>query len=94
MERNHYLETFHRNAHKVKAHPSLQKGGCHEAHDIEDLVKIGQVVKGALHVSKNVSCLSLSCFDDISEGTLLHFRLLILCSKIYGRLCTACFLSI
>ncbi|KAK3427328.1 hypothetical protein EUGRSUZ_F03572 [Eucalyptus grandis] len=35
-----------KNAHKVKAHPSLQKGGCHEAHDIEDLVKIGQVVKG------------------------------------------------
>ncbi|XP_056164898.1 uncharacterized protein LOC115666787 isoform X2 [Syzygium oleosum] len=34
------------NANKVKAHPSLQKGGCHEAHDIEDLVKIGQVVKG------------------------------------------------
>ncbi|GAV88138.1 DEAD_2 domain-containing protein/Helicase_C_2 domain-containing protein [Cephalotus follicularis] len=32
--------------HKVKSHPSLQKGGCHEAYDIEDLVKIGQVVKG------------------------------------------------
>ncbi|KAF8026326.1 hypothetical protein BT93_F2958 [Corymbia citriodora subsp. variegata] len=35
-----------KNANKVRAHPSLQKGGCHEAHDIEDLVKIGQVVKG------------------------------------------------
>ncbi|XP_030528633.2 Fanconi anemia group J protein homolog isoform X2 [Rhodamnia argentea] len=35
-----------KNANKVKAHPSLQKGGCHEAHDIEDLVKIGQVVRG------------------------------------------------
>nr|GMD43590.1 Fanconi anemia group J protein homolog [Ipomoea batatas] len=35
-----------KNAHKVKAHPSLQKGGCHEAHDIEDLVKVGQVVRG------------------------------------------------
>ncbi|KAK3010623.1 hypothetical protein RJ639_012326 [Escallonia herrerae] len=33
------------NVHKVKGHPSLQKGGCHEAHDIEDLVKVGQVVK-------------------------------------------------
>jgi Fanconi anemia group J protein len=32
--------------HKIKGHPSLQKGGCHEAHDIEDLVKVGQVVKG------------------------------------------------
>ncbi|PKI55795.1 hypothetical protein CRG98_023796 [Punica granatum] len=35
-----------KNANKVKAHPSLQKGGCHEAHDIEDLVKVGQVVRG------------------------------------------------
>ncbi|KAJ8772742.1 hypothetical protein K2173_027919 [Erythroxylum novogranatense] len=35
-----------KNAHKVKGHPSLQKGGCHEVHDIEDLVKIGKVVKG------------------------------------------------
>ncbi|KAL2232116.1 UNVERIFIED_CONTAM: Fanconi anemia group J protein [Sesamum indicum] len=34
------------NVHKVKGHPSLQKGGCHEVHDIEDLVKVGQVVKG------------------------------------------------
>lgn len=35
-----------RNTHKVKGHPSLQKGGSHEAYDIEDLVKIGEVVKG------------------------------------------------
>ncbi|KAL7116480.1 hypothetical protein ACP275_03G007400 [Erythranthe tilingii] len=35
-----------KNVHKVKSHPSLQKGGCHEVHDIEDLVKVGQVVKG------------------------------------------------
>ncbi|TKY57576.1 Fanconi anemia group J protein-like [Spatholobus suberectus] len=35
-----------KNAHKVKGHPSLQKGGCNEVHDIEDLVKVGQVVKG------------------------------------------------
>ncbi|KAL5557707.1 hypothetical protein UlMin_033918 [Ulmus minor] len=35
-----------KNLSKVKSHPSLQKGGCHEAHDIEDLVKVGQVVKG------------------------------------------------
>ncbi|KAF8405554.1 hypothetical protein HHK36_010461 [Tetracentron sinense] len=35
-----------KNVHKVKGHPSLQKGGCHEAHDIEDLVKVGRVVKG------------------------------------------------
>lgn len=35
-----------KNAHKVKGHPSIQKGGCHEAHDIEDLVKLGKVVKG------------------------------------------------
>ncbi|XP_015055724.1 Fanconi anemia group J protein homolog [Solanum pennellii] len=35
-----------KNAHKVKGHPSIQKGGCHEAHDIEDLVKVGQIVKG------------------------------------------------
>ncbi|XP_015884086.1 uncharacterized protein LOC107419791 [Ziziphus jujuba] len=35
-----------KNVHKVKCHPSLQKGGCHEAHDIEDLVKVGKVVRG------------------------------------------------
>ncbi|KAK4753383.1 hypothetical protein SAY87_022181 [Trapa incisa] len=35
-----------KNANKVKAHPSIQKGGCHEVHDIEDLVKVGQVVRG------------------------------------------------
>ncbi|KAL3603201.1 hypothetical protein D5086_004060 [Populus alba] len=35
-----------KNANKVRGHPSLQKGGCHEVHDIEDLVKVGQVVKG------------------------------------------------
>ncbi|XP_047329067.1 Fanconi anemia group J protein homolog [Impatiens glandulifera] len=35
-----------KNMHKVKAHPSFRKGGCHEVHDIEDLVKVGQLVKG------------------------------------------------
>ncbi|KAL5848005.1 hypothetical protein ACOSQ3_011529 [Xanthoceras sorbifolium] len=35
-----------KNVHRVKGHPSLQKGGCHEVHDIEDLVKVGQVVRG------------------------------------------------
>ncbi|XP_074286525.1 uncharacterized protein LOC141611789 isoform X1 [Silene latifolia] len=35
-----------KNAHKVKCHPSVQKGGCNEAHDIEDLVKVGKTVKG------------------------------------------------
>lgn len=35
-----------KNVHKVRGHPSLQKGGCHEVHDIEDLVNVGQVVRG------------------------------------------------
>ena len=35
-----------RNANKVKGHSSLKKGGCHEVYDIEDLVKIGQEMKG------------------------------------------------
>ncbi|XP_022135021.1 Fanconi anemia group J protein homolog isoform X2 [Momordica charantia] len=35
-----------KNANKVKSHPTLQKGGCHEVHDIEDLVKVGEIVKG------------------------------------------------
>ncbi|KAJ0966761.1 hypothetical protein J5N97_023678 [Dioscorea zingiberensis] len=35
-----------KNAHKVKSHPSLQKGGYNEVHDIEDLVKVGRTVKG------------------------------------------------
>ncbi|GAB4833022.1 hypothetical protein Ancab_007045 [Ancistrocladus abbreviatus] len=35
-----------KNATKVKCHHTLQKGGYHEVHDIEDLVKVGQRVKG------------------------------------------------
>ncbi|CAB4309336.1 unnamed protein product [Prunus armeniaca] len=35
-----------KNVQKVKGHASLKKGGCHEAHDIEDLVKVGKAVKG------------------------------------------------
>ncbi|KAJ7957983.1 Fanconi anemia group J protein-like protein [Quillaja saponaria] len=35
-----------KSAHKVKGHPSLQRGGSNEVHDIEDLVKVGQLVKG------------------------------------------------
>lgn len=39
---------LNRNVNKVKGHLSLRKGGCHEVHDIEDLVKVGQAVKGLL----------------------------------------------
>lgn len=42
------ISLANRNVNKVKGHPSLQKGGCHEAHDIEDLVKVGKSVKGLL----------------------------------------------
>ncbi|CAN0927431.1 Fanconi anemia group J protein homolog [Linum grandiflorum] len=38
--------SYFKNVNKIKAHPSLQKGGCHEVHDIEDLVKVGTAVKG------------------------------------------------
>ncbi|GLT58833.1 hypothetical protein SLA2020_316950 [Shorea laevis] len=38
-----------KNMHKVKGHPSVQKGGCHEAHDIEDLLKVGHIVKGCAY---------------------------------------------
>ncbi|KAF3324872.1 Fanconi anemia group J protein [Carex littledalei] len=38
-----------KNANKVKSHPSLQKGGCNEVHDIEDLVKVGRSVKGCAY---------------------------------------------
>ncbi|KAK9050707.1 hypothetical protein SSX86_030323 [Deinandra increscens subsp. villosa] len=34
------------NAHKIRAHPSLRKGGCYEVHDIEDLIKVGEMVEG------------------------------------------------
>ncbi|KAL8211546.1 hypothetical protein R6Q57_005983 [Mikania cordata] len=34
------------NVPKIRAHPSLRKGGCHEVHDIEDLVKVGEMVEG------------------------------------------------
>ncbi|KAL6844607.1 hypothetical protein ACP4OV_025266 [Aristida adscensionis] len=35
-----------KNAQKLSRHPSLQIGGCYEVHDIEDLVRVGQKVKG------------------------------------------------
>ncbi|KAL5713949.1 DNA helicase [Ranunculus cassubicifolius] len=35
-----------RNVNKIISHQSLQRGGCNEAHDIEDLVKVGRAVKG------------------------------------------------
>nr|GEZ05849.1 fanconi anemia group J protein homolog [Tanacetum cinerariifolium] len=34
------------NAPMIRAHPSVRKGGCYEVHDIEDLVKVGEMVKG------------------------------------------------
>lgn len=42
------ISLANRNVNKIKGHPSLQKGGCYEAHDIEDLVKVGKSVKGLL----------------------------------------------
>lgn len=38
--------SFNRNAPKIRAHPSVRKGGCYEVHDIEDLVKVGEMVQG------------------------------------------------
>ncbi|KAG8050354.1 hypothetical protein GUJ93_ZPchr0009g839 [Zizania palustris] len=35
-----------KNAQKLSRHPSIQIGGCYEVHDIEDLVRVGQKVKG------------------------------------------------
>ncbi|GKA76491.1 fanconi anemia group J protein [Tanacetum coccineum] len=34
------------NAPMIRAHPSVRKGGCYEVHDIEDLVKVGEMVRG------------------------------------------------
>ncbi|KAE9617276.1 putative RNA helicase [Lupinus albus] len=45
-----------KNAHKVKHHPSLQKGGCNEVYDIEDLVKVGLGVKGcSYYAARNMA---------------------------------------
>ncbi|XP_068645510.1 uncharacterized protein [Aristolochia californica] len=35
-----------KNVHRIRSHPSFQKGGYNEVHDIEDLVKIGHAVRG------------------------------------------------
>ncbi|XP_010935304.2 uncharacterized protein [Elaeis guineensis] len=43
-----------KNANKLKAHPSLQQGGCHEVHDIEDLVKVGRTVKGCPYFAAQI----------------------------------------
>ncbi|GAB2300459.1 hypothetical protein Dimus_034501 [Dionaea muscipula] len=45
-----------KNVNKVKYHSSIQKGGCNEVHDIEDLVKVGRAVKG--------SCKCVFLFDS------------------------------
>lgn len=53
---------LNRNAHKVKSHPSLQRGGCNEVPDIEDLVKIGQAVKGL--ASYHILLIFVFCLED------------------------------
>uniref|UniRef100_A0A9I9DEW8 Regulator of telomere elongation helicase 1 homolog n=1 Tax=Cucumis melo TaxID=3656 RepID=A0A9I9DEW8_CUCME len=35
-----------KNKKTVKRHSTFQKGGCHEVHDIQDLMKVGEAVKG------------------------------------------------
>ena len=56
--------------HKVKCHPSLQKGGCHEAYDIEDLIKVGRVVKGFFVLKKNICFYSYVACQNLIEGYL------------------------
>ncbi|GKD35175.1 fanconi anemia group J protein [Tanacetum coccineum] len=38
--------SFNRNVPMIRAHPSVRKGSCYEVHDIEDLVKVGEMVQG------------------------------------------------
>ncbi|GLJ31258.1 hypothetical protein SUGI_0626920 [Cryptomeria japonica] len=45
-------------AYKVKYHESLKKGGCNEVHDIEDLVKVGHMVKGCSYFAARDMALS------------------------------------
>lgn len=59
-----------RYVHKVKGHPSLQKGGCHEVHDIEDLVKVGQVVKGPVFTPFLFEMVFHEVIKEVSESFL------------------------
>lgn len=61
------VSVVNRNVDKVTNHPSLRKGGCHEPHDIEDLYKIGQSVRGlpSTLVLSNVLSLT-STYSDIN----------------------------
>lgn len=82
-----------RNVHKVKGHSSLQKGGCYEVHDIEDLVKVGHAMNGQLF------CMHLQkCFIYIYIFTLVvlifYYRLFILCSSFHVWRSSTCFLSV
>lgn len=45
--------SFNRNAQEVRTHPSVQKGGCYEVHDIEDLIKVGEMVGGLVSYLNN-----------------------------------------
>ncbi|GJX91255.1 fanconi anemia group J protein [Tanacetum coccineum] len=38
--------SFNRNAPMIRAHPYVREGGCYEVHEIEDLVKLGEMVQG------------------------------------------------
>ena len=77
---------FNRNAPKIRAHPAVRKGGCYEVHDIEDLVKVGEMVQGMVFCLHKLEfpftqiCLLLSGITFV-----LIIRLLIFWSTSHGR---------
>ncbi|XP_022766351.1 Fanconi anemia group J protein homolog [Durio zibethinus] len=74
--RNRKEECFeYKSMHKVKYHSSLGKGGCHEVHDIEDLVKVGQVVEGcAFYATRTWQMMHNWFFACIPTSSILLFR--------------------
>ncbi|GJV34307.1 fanconi anemia group J protein, partial [Tanacetum coccineum] len=51
------------NAPMIRAHPSVRKGGCYEAHDIEDLVKVREMVRGHMYFYLALTI----CFEKDSD---------------------------
>ncbi|XP_024528457.1 Fanconi anemia group J protein isoform X2 [Selaginella moellendorffii] len=43
-----------KNVNKLKHHPALRKGGCHETHDIEDLVTLARSVRGCAYFTSRI----------------------------------------
>ncbi|GJW31081.1 hypothetical protein Tco_0051113 [Tanacetum coccineum] len=58
----------------LRAHPSVRKGGCYQVHDIEDLFKVGEMVKGYVEVRATLPASCNHQHQDIEDEKVLEYR--------------------